>query len=66
MVSKISDDDEGTGYGLRNDYKRCHVFDTERSDSGSYSGEESSAFEDGDDDDEGCETENGEVDQGGR
>ncbi len=63
MVSKISDDDEGTGYGLRNDYKRCYVFDIERSDSGSYSGEESSAFEDGDDD-EGCETENGEVDQG--
>jgi len=64
MVSQLSDNEEETGNGPWTDYKRCSVFEFERSDSGSDSGEENSASEDGDD--EGCDNENGEVDQGSR
>lgn len=63
MLSKLTNNEEGTGNGPGTDYKRCCVFEFERSDSPSESGEESTASENGNDG-EDWETENENKDQG--
>jgi len=63
MVSKLSDNEEEISNGLGTDYKRCYVFDFERSERGFDSGEESYASEDRDEEAD-WETKNREVDQG--